>query len=70
MKQRDILLVLALSLVVMAMLAPEALAASDEGGGLPYEDWLKKIQSSVTGPVAFTLGLVGIVVAGGILSRP
>lgn len=37
------------------------------GGALPYETWLVSLRNSVTGPVAFTLSIVGIVVAGGIL---
>lgn len=58
------LLVFALSLLVL----PEAgLASVGGGGGLPYESWLVNLRNSVTGPVAFTLSIVGIVVAGGIL---
>jgi type IV secretory pathway VirB2 component (pilin) len=44
-----------------------AQAAAAGGGGLPYEGWLTSLRNSVTGPVAFTLSLVGIVVAGGVL---
>ena len=44
-----------------------AQAAVGAGGALPYETWLVNLRSSVTGPVAFTLSIVGIVVAGGIL---
>jgi type IV secretion system protein VirB2 len=43
------------------------LAAVGAGGALPYETWLVNLRNSVTGPVAFTLSIVGIVVAGGIL---
>jgi type IV secretory pathway VirB2 component (pilin) len=42
-------------------------AAVGAGGALPYESWLVNLRNSVTGPVAFTLSIVGIVVAGGIL---
>ena len=42
-------------------------AAVGAGGALPYETWLINLRNSVTGPVAFTLSIVGIVVAGGIL---
>ena len=42
-------------------------AAVGAGGALPYETWLVNLRNSVTGPVAFTLSIVGIVVAGGIL---
>ena len=44
-----------------------ALASVGGGGGLPYESWLVSLRNSVTGPVAFTLSIIGIVVAGGIL---
>ena len=37
------------------------------GGGLPYEEWLTTLRQSVTGPVAFAISIIGIVVAGGIL---
>ncbi len=63
--------VLNFSLIVFAfflLLAPElALASVGGGGGLPYESWLVNLRNSVTGPVAFTLSIIGIVVAGGIL---
>lgn len=56
------------SLVLCFFLLPEpALAAVGGGGNLPYEPWLVSLRNSVTGPVAFTLSIVGIVVAGGIL---
>jgi type IV secretory pathway VirB2 component (pilin) len=42
-------------------------AAVGAGGGLPYETWLTSLQNSATGPVAFTLSIIGIVVAGGVL---
>ena len=47
--------------------AQEVFASAADGGGLPYETWLGKLRSSVSGPVAFSLALIGIVVAGGIL---
>ncbi|GJL94910.1 MAG: hypothetical protein DHS20C05_13150 [Hyphococcus sp.] len=56
------------SLLLFVLLLPEhALAAVGGGGNLPYEPWLVSLRNSVTGPVAFTLSIVGIVVAGGIL---
>lgn len=45
----------------------QAHATVGAGGALPYETWLVSLRNSVTGPVAFTLSIVGIVVAGGIL---
>ena len=37
------------------------------GGSLPYESWLTNLRNSVTGPVAFALSIIGIVIAGGVL---
>ncbi|MFJ4345046.1 conjugal transfer system pilin TrbC [Pseudomonas sp. NPDC089401] len=60
---------LAFSFLALAvMVAPEhAFAASSSGGSLPYESWLTSLRESVTGPVAFALSIIGIVVAGGVL---
>lgn len=53
---------------LLFLLAPEhAHASASAGGGLPYESWLTNLRNSVTGPVAFTLSVIGIVVAGGVL---
>jgi len=55
-------------LILFLLFVPElALASVGGGGALPYETWLVSLRNSVTGPVAFTLSIVGIVVAGGIL---
>src|SRR5690349_811081 len=54
-------------LTFMLLIPQQALAAVGTGGSLPYEGWLGDLRNSVTGPVAFTLSLVGIVVAGGVL---
>ena len=57
-----------IALAVFLLLVPElALASVGGGGGLPYETCLVSLRNSVTGPVAFTLSIIGIVVAGGIL---
>lgn len=57
-----------LALLAFFLLAPHtAFASEGTGGSLPYEGWLTNLRNSVTGPVAFTLSLIGIVVAGGIL---
>ena len=56
--------------VVLAFifLTPQyAFASIGTGGSLPYESWLTNLQNSVTGPVAFALSIIGIVVAGGVL---
>lgn len=54
-------------LLGLVLLSEHALASVGSGGQLPYESWLVNLRNSVTGPVAFTLSIVGIVVAGGIL---
>lgn len=53
----------------LALLAGPAdvLASEGTGGSLPYESWLVNLRNSVTGPVAFALSVIGIVVAGGVL---
>jgi type IV secretory pathway VirB2 component (pilin) len=58
----------ALLMLALCLLASgEAYASEGIGGTLPYESWLMNLRNSVTGPVAFTLSMVGIVVAGGAL---
>lgn len=57
-----------LALAVVVFLMPDmAFASEGTGGSLPYEGWLTNLRNSVTGPVAFTLSIVGIVIAGGVL---
>jgi type IV secretion system protein VirB2 len=57
-----------LALLGLMLLTPETIMASEgTGGALPYESWLTNLRNSVTGPVAFSIALIGIVVAGGIL---
>ena len=56
------------ALLAFFLLAPQhAFASEGTGGSLPYESWLTNLRNSVTGPVAFALSIIGIVVAGGIL---
>jgi len=56
------------SLLALFLLAPQhAFAAEGTGGSLPYESWLTNLRNSVTGPVAFAISMIGIVVAGGVL---
>ena len=57
----------ALALLAIFVSSHPAMAAVGQGGSLPYESWLTNLSNSVTGPVAFALSLIGIVVAGGIL---
>jgi type IV secretion system protein VirB2 len=57
-----------LMLLALEIFATQSATASvGSGGSLPYEDWLENLRNSVTGPVAFSLSLIGIVVAGGVL---
>ena len=54
------------ALLALFLLAPQhAFASEGTGGSLPYEGWLTNLRNSVTGPVAFALSIIGIVVAGG-----
>lgn len=56
-------------LIVLASVFKDALAADTASGSsvLPYETWLKTIQKSLTGPVAFSVSLIGIVSCGATL---
>jgi type IV secretory pathway VirB2 component (pilin) len=57
-----------LALLTVILFAPQPVFASEgTGGSLPYESWLTNLRNSVTGPVAFAVSLIGIVVAGGVL---
>ncbi|HGO8296289.1 TPA: conjugal transfer system pilin TrbC [Neisseria meningitidis] len=64
--QQKWLLFIGLAVFLLLMSSP-ALASQGQGGGLPYESWLNNLRQSVTGPVAFALSIIGIVVAGGVL---
>jgi type IV secretion system protein TrbC len=52
---------------ILLLSSHPAMASTGTGGSLPYESWLTSLQNSVTGPVAFALSIIGIVVAGGVL---
>ncbi len=58
---------LALLVGVILLAPPPAFASEGTGGSLPYESWLTSLRNSATRPVAFTLSIIGIDVAGGIL---
>jgi type IV secretory pathway VirB2 component (pilin) len=64
--QQPSLLVISGFLILGFSLVPveSAWASVGSGGGLPYEGWLTQLRNSVTGPVAFTVSIIGIVVAG------
>ncbi len=47
------------------MAAEPALASNTSGGGLPFDDWMTNIRTSVTGPFAYTASIIGFVVGAG-----
>ncbi len=57
------------ALIVLTSVFKDTLAADTASGSsvLPYETWLKTIQKSLTGPVAFSVSLIGIVSCGATL---
>jgi type IV secretion system protein VirB2 len=57
----------ALAIAFMILAPHHAFAAEGTGGSLPYEPWLVSLRNSVTGPVAFALSILGIVISGGVL---
>jgi type IV secretion system protein VirB2 len=57
----------ALLFAYLLLLPGHAFASEGTGGGLPYESWMTNLRNSVTGPVAFSLSTLGIVVTGGVL---
>ena len=64
---KSLLTMIAVFIFVAILLPENAFASAGSGGGLPYESWLTNLRQSFTGPVAFTFGIIGIVVAGGVL---
>ena len=67
-RETSCVLAIAFLLAIFCLAASgQAHASEGIGGTLPYESWLMNLRNSVTGPVAFTLSMVGIVVAGGAL---
>jgi type IV secretory pathway VirB2 component (pilin) len=57
---------IAFAILILACLVGQA-AASTGGGSLPWETPLQTIATSITGPVAYAISLIGIVVAGAML---
>ena len=53
-----------IALVAMALAFGLRLHAAT-GGGLPWEKPMTTIATSLTGPVAYAIGLIGIAIAGG-----
>ncbi|MDZ5459292.1 TrbC/VirB2 family protein [Azohydromonas lata] len=51
----------------LLLMPQHAHAAVGAGGNLPWEDPFTQLRASVTGPVAFTVSIVGLIVAFSIL---
>jgi len=50
---------------LLFLLMPEmALASTGTAGGLPYESFLTNLRNSMTGPVGYTISLIGIIASG------
>jgi type IV secretion system protein TrbC len=58
---------LALLAYVLVAICDPAWAATGGGSGLPWETPLETLRDSITGPVAYTISLLGVVVAGAAL---
>jgi type IV secretory pathway VirB2 component (pilin) len=54
-------------LAALLLLAAPAAFAAGAGGGLPWETPLNRIAQSLTGPVALSISLIALMVAGGTL---
>lgn len=62
------LVVLLILLALSVSYFPEAIASTAGGAKpMPYVAWLDNLRASTSGPVAYTLSLIGIIVSGGIL---
>ena len=67
-RESSIIPALALVLLIGLMASGQACASEGVGGGLPYESWLMNLRNSVTGPVAFGIAVISVVVSGGVLA--
>jgi type IV secretion system protein VirB2 len=57
-----------LLLMLLCLIATQpAFAGGGGGGGLPWETPLRRIADSLTGPVALSISLIALMVAGGTL---
>ena len=57
----------ALGLIAPFVLYAGPALAAGGGGGLPWEAPLQQVQQSITGPVAGTIALAAVAIAGGML---
>lgn len=53
--------------ITIVLLTGAEAFASTGGGSLPWETPLQTISTSITGPVAYAISLIGIVIAGAML---
>lgn len=54
--------------IAAALWLQEGFASTAAGSNaMPYVSWLNNLRASTSGPVAYTLSLIGIIVSGGIL---
>ncbi len=53
-----------LTIMLILLVDPCFAASSDTQGIMPYEGWLYTLSSSLAGPAAFYISLIGIVAAG------
>ena len=54
-------------LLLVLLAATQAAWAGGGGGGLPWETPLSRVATSLTGPVALSISLIALMVAGGTL---
>lgn len=64
MKSSFFKIIICLALIT---LCKDALCSDTGTSALPYESWLRTIQKSLTGPVAFSVAIIGIVSCGATL---
>ena len=55
------------TILLLLILPNPAFAAASGGGGLPWEAPIQTIANSLTGPVAFSISLLGMLVCGAVL---
>ena len=66
--RRQLFIIGSFSILALFLVLPvHAFAASTGGAGLPYENWLNRLRESATGPVAYTISIIGIIGAGAML---
>jgi type IV secretion system protein VirB2 len=63
----SVLILVSLTLVFQTLGFAELAVAATSGGGLPWETPLQTVRDSISGPVAYAVSLMGIVVAGAML---